>query len=157
MPDVDLDELIDALQGVKKRKNDEAVAAALNRKFSLAELKEAWASASPEEREEFRQLFGGTPVQVASEDTTAEPEKEKPKKKPPLRAVKEAPPKRTRPGRKAGQVYAYDIDDDGQRVELDVARVYNGPDEDDEVEVPDAPEPADDDAADDAAADDAAA
>lgn len=42
---------------------------------------------------------------------------------------------RTRPGRRSGQVYAWDVDDDGKVVKLDVAKVYNGPDEPDRVEL----------------------
>lgn len=142
MPDVDLDEIIDALQGVRKKKSEDAVAAALNRKFSLGELKEAWHDASPEEREEFRQLFGGTPATIAAE---AQPEAEpKPKPKARPKPKREAEPKPTRAGRRTGNVYNWDVDDGGQVIKLDVARVYSGPDEDEEVEIPDAPEPEDD-------------
>lgn len=46
------------------------------------------------------------------------------------------PARRTRPGRKTGMAYQWDVDDEGNVVELDVARVYSGDDEDDEVELP---------------------
>jgi hypothetical protein len=42
----------------------------------------------------------------------------------------------TRPGRKAGNAYDWDVDDDGKVIELPVARVYSGEDEPDEVALP---------------------
>jgi len=135
---VDLDEIISAFEGLRGQKNQAKIDAALSRKFSLSELSEAYKDASPEEREEFRQLFGGTPAQVVSEEPAPKP-KETPK---PKRRRETAPPepKNTRPGRRAGQVYDYDVDEGGQVIKLDVARVYNGPDEDEDVEIPDAPD-----------------
>lgn len=47
------------------------------------------------------------------------------------------PAKRKRPGRKAGAAYDFDVDDDGRVIPLEVARVYTGDDEPDEVELPD--------------------
>lgn len=50
------------------------------------------------------------------------------------------PPKpRTRPGRKSGSVYDWDVDDQGQVVKLDTAKVYGGDDEPESVELPDPP------------------
>lgn len=47
------------------------------------------------------------------------------------------PPKpKTRAGRKSGNAYDWDVDDDGKVVRLDMAKVYTGEDEPDEVEVP---------------------
>lgn len=138
MPEIELDELIDALQGIKKRKNDDAVTQALNRKFSMADLREAWENATPEERSEFRELFGGTPVEVAKENQQPTEEKPKPKAKP--KPKPEPVEKPTRAGRKSGQAYDWDVDEGGQVIPLNVARVYSGPDEDDEVEIPDPPE-----------------
>lgn len=67
--------------------------------------------------------------------------KAKPKPKPKQKAKAdddEAPPaKPTRPGRKSGDAYDWWVQDDGTVVKLDVARVYDGPDEPDEVELPD--------------------
>ena len=48
---------------------------------------------------------------------------------------------KTRPGRKSGSAYDWDVDDDGRVHKLDVARVYSGEDEADEVDLP-ADEPA---------------
>ena len=46
-----------------------------------------------------------------------------------------------RPGRRHGAAYDWTTDEQGRVVKLDIAEVYNGEDEDDEVELP----PADDD------------
>ena len=46
-------------------------------------------------------------------------------------------PKRTRPGRRAGNVYDWDVDADGRVVRLGTAKVYNGDDEPDQVDLPD--------------------
>lgn len=48
------------------------------------------------------------------------------------------PKKKTRPGRKSGNAYDWDVDERGQVVPLGMARVYGGDDEDDEVELRDA-------------------
>ena len=44
--------------------------------------------------------------------------------------------KKTRPGRRNGNVYSWDVDEAGNVVELDTAKVFQGDDEPDEVEVP---------------------
>jgi hypothetical protein len=46
------------------------------------------------------------------------------------------PKRRTRPGRKAGQAYGWWVGADGQVEKLDIARVYTGEDEADEVDLP---------------------
>ena len=43
---------------------------------------------------------------------------------------------KTRPGRKNGAAYNWWVDDDGEVYKLDVARIYTGEDEDDEVALP---------------------
>lgn len=45
-------------------------------------------------------------------------------------------PKKTRPGRKAGNAYAWTVDDDGNVSKTGTAVVYSGEDEPDEVELP---------------------
>lgn len=45
--------------------------------------------------------------------------------------------RRTREGRKRGQAYDWTLNDDGEVVRLDVARVWNEDDEDDRVDLPD--------------------
>lgn len=50
---------------------------------------------------------------------------------------KKTPKPRTRPGRKSGNAYDWWVDDEtGEVVKLDVARIYSGEDEDDEVNIP---------------------
>lgn len=53
-------------------------------------------------------------------------EEEKPKQK----------PRRTRPGRKSGAAYDWEIDDSGKVQKLRIPRVFSGEDEPDEVELP---------------------
>ncbi len=70
--------------------------------------------------------------------------KGKPKEEPAVKEPKEEPkPRRTRPGRKSGMLYQYYIDDDGNKVGVDIPIVYSGADEPDEVEMDDEPEEAD--------------
>lgn len=47
-------------------------------------------------------------------------------------------PKKTRPGRTPGMAYDWDVDDEGNVIDLDMARVYSGDPEPDEVELPQA-------------------
>jgi hypothetical protein len=135
---LDLDDVISVFEGMRGKKDREQIEEALSRKFSLSELSQAYRDASPEEREEFRQLFGGTPAQVVSEEPAKPREVPKPKRK---RETAPPEPKNTREGRKSGRPYTWDVDEGGQVISLDVARIYSGPDEDEEVEIPDAPEP----------------
>lgn len=44
---------------------------------------------------------------------------------------------RKRPGRKSGGLYQFVTDEDGRMQATDIPTVYSGPDEDDEVEIPD--------------------
>lgn len=46
------------------------------------------------------------------------------------------PEPRRRPGRKKGAAYTWDVDDEGNVRQLDTAKVYQGADEPDEVELP---------------------
>ncbi len=76
---------------------------------------------------------GGTPPADDDDDDQDDEPAPKPKKK-----QKPAPaPKPTRPGRRNGQAYDWDVDDDGNVIRLDVATVFSGEDEPDEVELPD--------------------
>lgn len=59
--------------------------------------------------------------------------------KPPLEAVPDPAPDskvKTRPGRKNGNAYKFTVED-GKVVPSDMVHVYSGPDEDDEVPLPD--------------------
>jgi hypothetical protein len=51
--------------------------------------------------------------------------------------TEEEPPRRTRLGRKSGQAYMWTVDDDGNVQKVDIAHVYSGADEPDEVTLPD--------------------
>lgn len=48
---------------------------------------------------------------------------------------------KTRPGRKQGKAYHWTVGEDGKVEQVSIPTIYNGPDEDDEVELP-ADEPA---------------
>lgn len=61
--------------------------------------------------------------------------------KPP--AGEEPPKPKVRPGRKTGQAYLWDVDEDGRPFKTEIAHVYSGADEPDEVEIP-ADDPDDD-------------
>lgn len=52
-------------------------------------------------------------------------------------APNSSPKKKTRPGRKSGAAYDWTVDDDGHVQHSDVAVIYTGADEDDEVELED--------------------
>src|ERR1035437_9356780 len=52
-------------------------------------------------------------------------------------ATEEEPPKaKTRPGRKKGSAYQWGVDDKGKVQKTDIAHIFSGEDEPDEVEVP---------------------
>lgn len=61
----------------------------------------------------------------------------KPKPKAKAKVEEEERPRRTRPGRKSGSAYQFHVDDDGRVHRTDIAHIYNGEDEPDEVELPD--------------------
>lgn len=68
-------------------------------------------------------------------------EHRKGKQNPETEPVKEeTPPEprvaKTRPGRKSGQAYPWTVDDTGRVTRTDLPFIYNGPDEADEVELP---------------------
>jgi hypothetical protein len=74
----------------------------------------------------------------ADDETDEKPEPEaepEPDEKPEPEAEK-TPRRRTRPGRKNGAAYGWWVDDDGNVVKIDGARIYSGDDEPDEVELP---------------------
>lgn len=85
-----------------------------------AKVDDALEDVTDEERELIRAHRAGTP----------KPKREtKPKEEP--------KPRRTRPGRKSGMLYEWHVDDDGNVIKTDIPTVYNGPDEEQEVELPD--------------------
>jgi len=86
-----------------------------------AEREEAFEEISDEELELIRQHRAGK---------TAPP--------PPAPAAESQPAAetRTRPGRKKGKAYGWTVDDAGAVVKTDIAHIYSGEDEPDEVELP---------------------
>lgn len=93
-----------------------------------AERHDAFGDLSEEEEEEVRRAltaFRSRPKDDPEPDPDPGPD---PDSKPPK--VKK------RPGRKSGNAYDWDVDDDGNRVERDTVVVWSDGDEDDEVEVP---------------------
>lgn len=77
-------------------------------------------------REELREAREGPPPPGEEEEEETPPGEEE-----------ETPPvARTRPGRKKGGLYDWDVDEAGRVVDLDIATIYSGEDEDDEVELP---------------------
>lgn len=145
---IDLEEIfadaLDKIRGSKAKDDLEERFKALEERkpeFKVTDLVAALENASDEELEALEQSQFGELLRQARE---AEDEKEKPKPKPdPGEPPQETEPVTVRPGRRSGMAYDWDVDEDGQVVELPVARVYTGEDEPDEIEVPAAPEPED--------------
>lgn len=106
-------------------------------KKKLAELEGAALSADDRElldwarkfRAELEKDDGGNPP-AAPGRVPSDPE-QKPKEDDP----KPPAARKTRPGRKSGMAYQWTVDDTGKVEKLDLARVYSGPDEPDEVEI----------------------
>jgi hypothetical protein len=127
--------LSDWLDNLRSKREKAEVEEILNRKITPGDIREALENASPEERAELRAF-----LRDEAEDTKSESEKESRPKPPPARKAEkkkeaEAPPLRTRPGRKAGHAYDWDTDEKGEVVPLSVARVFSGESEPDEVEI----------------------
>lgn len=128
-------ELIEALKG-KKLTADELLAAIRELPpESKKEVREALADVQEEIEEEDKTK----PKTKKKEEETEEEEKEKPKNK----------KARTRPGRKSGRAYDWWVDEEGEVVRLDIARIYSGEDEPDEIEMFPKDEDEDDDDEDD--------
>lgn len=111
---------------------------ASGQELTATRIREVLLEATPEEREAWRDAIDGL----------MEPRAPVPPPEPP--APPEPPPpepglRSTRPGRKQGMAYSWWVDDEGNVYQLDTARVWNEPDEEDEVplpaEAPPAPEP----------------
>ena len=87
-----------------------------------AEREEAFEEISDEELELIRQHRAGKAVPPVAPEP-------KPNPQPAVEA-------RTRPGRKKGKAYGWTVDDAGVVVKTDIAHIYSGEDEPDEVELP---------------------
>jgi len=67
MPDVDLEDVLQsALDAVRGKKTEAALQEALNRKFSLADLKEVYANANDDEKAD---ILGRTAARLFNLDT----------------------------------------------------------------------------------------
>lgn len=108
-------------------------------KVTVADIREAIASAPVEERAQLRELL----AEELSDDGDPPAPDDKGKKDPPRRKQPKQPAakRNTRPGRKSGAAYDWFVDDDGKVVRSPTAVIYSGEDEPDEVEML----PADDD------------
>lgn len=75
-----------------------------------------------------------------SDESEGEEEEERTAAKKPAPKPKsedDRPERRVRPGRKSGAAYQWWVDDEtGEVIKLDTARIYDGPDEPEEVEIP---------------------
>lgn len=107
-------------------------------KQKLAKLESAALSEDDRELLEWARKFRAELEKDEQGDPPAAPKpaaktKEEPEPKP------EPAAKKTRPGRKSGMAYQWTVDEAGKVERLDMARVYSGPDEPDEVELDDEP------------------
>ena len=87
-----------------------------------AEREEAFEEISDEELELIRQHRVGKTVSPAAPEPKPDPQP--------------AAETRTRPGRKKGKAYGWTVDDAGAVVKTDIAHIYSGEDEPDQVELP---------------------
>ena len=103
------------------------------RKLTVSDFRDALSTLSDDERDEVVSLLVGEDRWKAAQasenlDETDDDEGGEPEPEPERKAT-------TRPGRKSGQAYEYDVDDEGNVVPSDVALIYTGEDEEDEVEL----------------------
>ena len=130
MPDMKklLRDLADAYEQEEKGESD----AELRRE--IAELKEAIAARPKAEQVEGMEEITDEEYEIIRQHRAAAAAPPPPAADPP--AADPPPERKTRPGRKQGMVYHYDVDDQGQVVPVDIPRVWSNADEDDEVEIP---------------------
>ncbi len=131
-----------ALKAVKDDEARDELNELKGRRMTLADLESALDDATDEDRERFKaalirhgigeeeaeRIADGSPAPPANGDGGSAGDASPPEPAPPA--------KKTRPGRKSGQAYQWTVDDEGNVVKKGTATVYNGPDEDDEVEIP---------------------
>lgn len=94
-----------------------------SRKATATEREEAFEEISDEEMELIRQHRAGTTTPPVVADPPVDPPVD-----PPATA-------KTRPGRKKGQAYQWTVDEKGAVQKTDIAHIYSGPDEPDEVAI----------------------
>lgn len=146
MPAIEVDELLEFLN--EKKKRHELQDAIASRKVTAAEIREAMAEASDEDKAELRRFLGIVEDQKPEPEKPEEkPEPKKSQRKQPKEKEEETKP-RTRPGRKSGFAYDWDVDEEtGEQRKLSYAKVYAGESEPDEVEI--VAKPAEEDTGDD--------
>jgi hypothetical protein len=129
------------LKELDAEEKDELLQSLQGKKLTAQELLEAIKELPPEARKEVREVFYGIQEEIDEEQT--DEEKTKTTK---TKATDENDDKneedettkskrKTRPGRKSGRAYGWWIDEDGKVIPLDIARIYSGEDEPDEVEL----------------------
>lgn len=131
-----LSRLLDELD---KEEKDELLENLKGKKLTGEELVAAIKELPPESRKEVREALADVKEEIEEEE---EEGKSKSKKKDDEDEEEETDDgkkkkskARTRPGRKSGRAYSWWIDEKGEIVQLDIARVYSGEDEPDEVEM----------------------
>lgn len=114
-----------------------------NKKLTASELVDAIRALPENEKQEVREAFITEGIREKGQIGAAAKELDKDAQQeeehdPNVEAGKEVPKeekkKKTRPGRKSGRAYDWYVDDKGRVVVTDVATVYSGDDEPDEVE-----------------------
>lgn len=125
-------ELLAARKGSAREQALEDRLAAIETRFEEKpddEKQDALGDLDDDERELIRQHRAGVALPTPNvddppaDDADADDDESKPKPK-------------TRPGRRSGGAYKFDVDDDGNVVRLDIPKIYNGPDEPNAVELP---------------------
>ena len=119
---------------LRKEEEGERTAAQEQRIAKLeAQLSKAQKEATPEEREDAIEEITDEEYELIRQHRagkTAPPKVEEP-------PAEETKPKRTRPGRQKGKAYGWTVDENGRVQKTDIAHIYSGEDEPDEVELPD--------------------
>lgn len=126
------------LEEVDKEEKDELLDSLKGKKLTGEELLEAIRGLPPEARKEVREALADVKEELEEEEekkpkvrkaelTDEEKEEEEEEEK--------KPKTRTRPGRKSGRAYGWWVDDKGEVIPLDIARIYSGEDEPDTVEL----------------------
>ena len=133
------------LKELDDEEKDDLLKELKGKKLTSQELLEAIKELPPESRKEIREVFLGIQEEIEEETEEEETKKTKTKTKETTNEEEESEEeeetkskRKTRPGRKSGRAYGWWIDEKGKVIPLDIARIYSGEDEPDEVElVPD--------------------
>jgi uncharacterized coiled-coil protein SlyX len=116
----------------KEEKGEQTAAAAAATEERIAQLEAQLAKADPTVAE-LREAMD----EVTDEEWELVKEHRAGKKKAaPIVEEEPEPVKAMRPGRKKGKAYQFTVDDEGRVQKTDIAHIYSGDDEPDEVELP---------------------